>query len=338
MKSSLSIVFVIALVGLAGCNGIADPGHGDPYLVLNGKITNEQALTTPDNLRVALLWVNEAPEGEPYGAFKIAQETEINAEFPTFFELSVDALPPAEAMMDLGDLEGEDDLPPGLEGTSVALGSIIVYHDGNDNHALDLLDDQDTESIDTVLGTPEDFVIVYLEGEPFSFEDEGAIIRLERGFNLVELTDSAALDACDTAADACWEQAETPEEQDACWAQSRTCIEQVFEDDPPETVGLDTEIVIDLSSDPRLATMLCSAGGIEASGGTTNMDDNFDILDPETWPEGMLISCSQDGSLFDYFYEEVSGTVCQRIIHSGEGTLEWPPFEPLPDWWPCEQP
>ena len=53
-----------------------------------------------------------------------------------------------------------------------------------------------TESADTVLGTPEGLIVVYLEGEPFEFEDEGdTVLRAESGFNLLQLSNEAAEDA-----------------------------------------------------------------------------------------------------------------------------------------------
>ena len=158
MNKCILTILMMSALALAGCNGIAGPDHSNPYLVLKGTITNEEAVATPDNVRVALLWMVPATEENPEG-FKVAQETEVNTEFPAFFQLTVDELPPEQAMWDMEEVE-EEVFPAD---TRLALGTVVVYNDGNHNQQLDLIPPDATVSIDTVLGAPMEIVVVFVE-------------------------------------------------------------------------------------------------------------------------------------------------------------------------------
>jgi len=339
MKSLIMVFNLMTVLCLAGCNGVAGPEHGDPYLVLKGKITNESQVETPENTRVALLWINENPDPlKPHSILKVSQETEINSEFPSFFQLSVNELPPAAAMMVLSELE--DELP---EGRSVALGAIVVYHDGNDNNELDLLEEEATESADTVLGSPEGLLVVYLEGEPFEIEDEGNTLRVESGFNLLQLSNETAENVCRLANEACEQQAANLDEIDVCFDDLTDCLDEVSAQNPPVSLPLDSEIIINLTSDPHLTSMLCQASGLEGSGGSGPEHFRFDpsdpsTFDPDNWPEGMQIFCKEDGLEFEYHYAVDQGTLCYDSEIAGSGSMAWREGETLPDFWPCEVP
>jgi hypothetical protein len=132
----------------------------------------------------------------------------------------------------------------------------------------------------------------------------------------------------------CAERAQTPDETFHCNDIFRACYADA--PDPPQVVleggdiPLDTEIEIPLDAKPRLAQVMC-----HRDDAFYEFHDEFDLVNPDTWPEGAVQSCSDDGLTVSFgFAGEVS--MCQSTIFPGDGNYPWPTRYPVPDWWPCE--
>jgi hypothetical protein len=321
------LVWIVPVLGgLTGCNGVTNNDYsGDPYLVLQGLITNEQAIESPEKLRVALLWMNL---DEPDDGSKIVQETVVNSEFPSYFQLSVNQLPPEETMIELESLlAGEDvSIEPQVPGRRIAMGAIVVYEDGNANNQLDLLAQDATESIDTVYGTPEELFVMYVEGEPVSISEKGISLQIESGFNLIQLTPHrTGWEICDRDCNS-----EDYEEFAQCKDEEWACEQEFERQNPPRVLPLDSEIVIPLTQDPRLSELLCQTsgggGGVAVAPQTT-----LDPLDSSTWPEGTTIECRSEGLSFSLKLCMHSQAICEswRVCYLYT-------VDQIPDDLPCE--
>ena len=172
---------------LTGCGqGAASPDSHPPLAQLNGVI-HSTAVSTPQEVRVALVWRILSANAE----LKVASELGVHAEFPAQFTFDINELPPEAA---LGPINSSDDKP--IAGVRVAEGTLIVYEDLNGNDKLDLISsDATAPSPDLVLGTPADLDIGYLEGtippdlvpdlaQPgfhvIQYYDDGGVVGLRR--------------------------------------------------------------------------------------------------------------------------------------------------------------
>jgi hypothetical protein len=288
MRNIARSLLPIAALAAAGCgDGAVDPDFAPPYVTFQGVITSSDA-DVPAEPRVALAWQNLDPDAD--AALKVAQELGVRTEFPVTFELDVTTLPPEEAMV-------TDDE---LGAARFAVGTILVYADGNGNGAADLLPLDAVTSIDTVLGVPERIFILYIEGElPAEVLEQ---IPVEPGFNLL---------------------------REPIYEPSPGCTEECPPPPPvAEVLPLDTEIEIALTADPELARFLCAATGSSGGGGPVGCSDTTCI------PEGAEVTCSDDGTWLAYQLCETptlcSGTFC------ASGTVELVPGMPVPADWPCE--
>jgi hypothetical protein len=165
----------------AGCGNLVDGEHkGDPLVKLQGQITNSPGKTSPPALRVALVWLAPAPApsgpdgGTPSPLAFVAQETEIEPEFPAAFTLSVFGLPPTAAMIP-------------ADASKVAVAQVVVYEDGNQNQKLDFVAQSAAAAVDRVMASCQ-HSLQYLEGAPVASplhaEAKGSL--LQPGFNLVD--------------------------------------------------------------------------------------------------------------------------------------------------------
>jgi len=206
MKRSFLLTSCALLSALAGgCGSLAsDTDQHEPLAVLQGELTNPDAMEASSSVRVAVIWNCGDLDGEMYRA---SQEVEVQPVFPSRFRLELTEPPPAGCMVNPFD-EGEDDPPPqvggdtpdatadesgssgstGSSGTEdpdepppapntpqdlassssgnfrVALGTIAAYEDLNGNGKLDLVGPDAQDYVDAVVGTNENLMLVYLEG------------------------------------------------------------------------------------------------------------------------------------------------------------------------------
>ena len=223
-----SCALISALAG--GCGSLAsNTENNEPLAVLEGELTNPDALTTSSSVRVAVIWNCGDIEGEMY---RTSQEVEVQPVFPSRFRLELTEPPPAGCMIDPfaqgeeddddlsqvggsapspGDSTGTEDpdmppstpqdLPePSATSARVALGTIAAYDDLNGNGKLDLVGPDAQEYVDAVLGTNESLMLVYFEGSiPQQWDalkdSEGNLPTL--GYNLLESDDLISTPASD---------------------------------------------------------------------------------------------------------------------------------------------
>ena len=344
LVGAIALLFT-ALFATVGCGEIDDPENpGQPLWVLRGKLTEapEAEVVTTTALRVAFIWQRHL---EDDGVAVISQDVPVNPEFPARFTLEVYDPPPGTAMHDAEELEEDFE---GLD-FRIAVAQVLVYDDLNGNGRLDILPHDAEDYIDYVVGYAEDYMVVYVEGDPPAFELDGVIF--DRGLNLIHFSYS-----------------------DDSWSQT---VEQL---------PLDTELHIDVGDDPDLQYMMCDqsvrqeyseeggssggSGGVEpgeyggdSGGGSTGgssgtsggsnpseppdsgyaeppyPDEEFQMPD---LPEGSEVICAEDGSYFSFSYEEreQDGGICSPIsVSSSAGVIpanpEWAD-EGYPEEWPCD--
>lgn len=169
---------VLCLVVASGCGDpLATGSYRPPYLTLSGRITAADVSTPPD-VRIALLWQADHTGVQSYAE----QLVSVRAEFPVRFELGLTALPPAEVVHAVPSSTSFPDVDPALQW---AVGTLVVYADGNGNGRLDVVPTSDATSPDTVLGAAEDLDVFYLvAGQPAPAEWVG-LLPVAPGFSLV---------------------------------------------------------------------------------------------------------------------------------------------------------
>ena len=109
-RSLLLTSFALLSTLAAGCGSLAsDTDQKEPLAVLQGELTNPDAVATSGAVRVAVIWVCGDYDGDTYS---VAQDVEVQPVFPSKFRLELTDPPPADCLVNPFD-EGEDD--PGSE-------------------------------------------------------------------------------------------------------------------------------------------------------------------------------------------------------------------------------
>ena len=211
---SHSIIPAIAAFALSGCggseSGLADEGfRGEPFNILQGTLSAEDASGIDENISFALLWLNanadafdplslprlELPEltctGQPTnvrssfeGTFEgtgyfahpgwIGQSVKLQASFPLRFEVPIDQLPPDNAIFDLA----EDGSGTGEYAEAI----FLVYVDTNGNGDFDA--PSADSPADEVLAIADNIALVYLNGTIDPDPETGGVSQIPQGFSL----------------------------------------------------------------------------------------------------------------------------------------------------------
>ncbi len=304
---------LFASLGLAACGGAPGNNYNAPVASLQGTIT-AASISTPEQLHVALVW--DHFDGDT-GELKSAQEVGVRAEFPVRFKIDI-ATPPPEAAMNR--VPADEAASAGFDPASFrfALGTVLVYEDGNANGTLDLLPLNATTSVDRPLGAAKPW-LMYIEGTPPS--DDAFGVHLVAGFNLVgEDPTACPVDANGEAPDFCRPKM--------------------------TTFPLTTELEIALSNDPRLSALLCASGGGASSGGSGSGSapgmggmGSIGGTAPGTAPAfvpppaGATITCAADKRSYTSSLCEQASLCSDTTCVSGIGQLQ--PGEAVPAGWPC---
>lgn len=153
-----ALALMVAALG-AGCGGmLGDESGGDPLVVLDGTIdTTGVATVQTSKLRAALEW-GVVPEGEVQclasGADvlpclvmdgerggSVLEDVKVENGFPLTFRMPVWGPPPEAALHRHGD-------------AAFGFATVLAYEDRNGNGQLDRVKVEDTQSIDHVVGVP----------------------------------------------------------------------------------------------------------------------------------------------------------------------------------------
>lgn len=365
-----SCALLAAFVG--GCGSLAsDTDQHEPLAVLQGELTNPDAVATSNAVRVAVVWNCGELDGEMY---RTSQEVEVQPVFPSRFRLALTEPPPAGCMIDpfadgdddppsdtgdtpgSGGNEGEEgttpatppppNMPQNLSGSGefrVALGTIAAYDDLNANGKLDLVGPDAEQYVDAILGTNESLMLVYFEGSvPQTWDDlrdgEGNLPSL--GYNLLQTSDSiATATETDVLTYSCGYSSGSEEPvggtEEPVPMPERD--EESYEGPTMQWLDASTFFVLTMTADPRFATMMCrDAGGLssEASGSAPVVPGSTVEIPPE-YPaaDDPGLTCMPDG--LSYYHETcVRDGVCSGKICTGECWYVPDASNPPADW-PC---
>src|SRR6266478_122607 len=130
-----SKAFILFPLLAAACGSGAGPDYNRSFATLHGSIAGSSVQTTSE-VRVALVWehVNTEPG---VTALKSTQELGLRAQFPSNFQMDINALPPKEALSQMDPAKAATaGIDPNLR---MAAGTLVVYEDSNGNGKLDLL-------------------------------------------------------------------------------------------------------------------------------------------------------------------------------------------------------
>jgi hypothetical protein len=226
---------------------------------------------------------------------RVSQEMAVSGSFPAAFNLPLTALPPMAAMQ-RPDPSKSAGLDPMLR---FAVGTLVVYEDTNGNGQLDLVSLQQP-AVDRILGTLPDEVLFYIEGTP----PPPALfngLALARGFNLIALPEWA------------------PDPQRAC---EPGCPDKLSRDWSLISIG--APLAIELTGSPALASFLCQRDPGQGGSGSAA---------PSLPPPGAEVTCSADGTAYEYRACEVPATPCATpSCDYGWGTRD---PSTVPPGWPC---
>lgn len=301
MKRPLITLLTFTLCGavLGGCGELAPAD--DPAGVLTtytGTLDNSLDVPIESELRVALVWFDAVETLS--GPLNVSQDIPVVPEFPASFQLALDAAPPQAALKTYETLD-ESAQENWSEGSAVAMGTIVVYDDRNQNGQLDLLEGQDPEPIDWVVGVSEGLVVIFIEGAPPLDPSDPDGLQLGVGYNLI------AVSSCE------------PEE--GCLV--KTELVDTFE--------------LQLTDDPEVQRLMCvnSALGQSGAGYVTDMGTAL----PDAWPNAEDIECASDG--LSYLTESVcvkeSDGLCGKVTMTCHSERWHLPEGDAAAGWPCPE-
>lgn len=372
VRSSFLTSLAVFSALVAGCGSLADDvDKHEPLAVLQGELTNPNAVATSSTVRVAVIWNCGDLDGQMY---RVSQEVEVQPVFPSRFRLELTQPPPAGCMIDPF-AESENDDPPGVppdgpdpvydapgdtdvpstppsapqdtaapSSFRMALGTIAAYDDLNGNGKLDLASPGDPDFVDRVLGANESLMLVYLEGTVPSWDElrdaDGNLPS--RGYNLLDFNEpiSAGVESGDVLVmcvhpDAGGEPIGGSEEP----VPMPEMAEDSYEGPSLRWLDASTFFVLTMTADPTFASMMCKDGGFgdEMSSGAAPAPGQPIEVPPEyPLPGDPGLTCSSDG--LSYFYETCEDQgVCRGKICYG-GCWYVPDVTNPPAAWPCPIP
>ena len=311
MKTSCLASLLLA----AACgDGLADADYqGGPLATIHGQVINSQGLDAGGSVRAALVWANTLAD-VPLLA---AQETAVTTEFPSSFELAIDALPPESVMMADPEL---------LADRRWALASVVIYADENGNGRLDLPTAADVAIPETILGVRDDMWVIYLEGGSaplFDPTDDPSSPLIPAGFSLLDsLSDDELTAAFETCA------AQYPSYD----AEYEACLDAAI--GYPEVLAIDAPLDIELSTTPKLPGMVCL--GI--------LDSFMESLAPEYTMYTTEVTCDADNRCYTETYTLVNALSAGSPVALCLGAdalspqpvyVSLQPTDPVPAGWPC---
>lgn len=360
-----------SLVG--GCGSLAEnTDQHEPLAVLQGELTNPEAMSTSSAVRVAVIWNCGSMDLDMY---RVSQEVEVEPVFPSRFRLELTEPPPADCMLDpYAESEDYDEGPSGAGGPGdpdvpapgpapapsntpqdiatagstlrVGVGTIAAYDDLNGNGKLDLVDPTASAYIDAVLGTNESLILVYVEGSAAGWDDakdtNGNFPA--SGYNLLQFSDSVYPEDDDVAVPgdhAGAGGAPVDGVQDPSDGTEEPVPMPESEESVPTMQWLapDTFFVLTMTADAQFSEMMCRVGGFasESSGSAgapvTNPGEPVPVPEQYPSPDDPELYCMTDGQ--SYYYQTcVQEGVCTGKFCTSEYWRVPDAANPPADW-PC---
>jgi hypothetical protein len=187
-----------------------------------------------------------------------------------------------------------DNLLPNLK---LAAGAVVGYEDVNGNGKLDMVDSDAAEFVDHVVATNEHMIVLYAEGSAETFAAlPPEWSGIEPGFNLMQLEVADGF------------------------------VSLQFH-------PMSTMYDLFLSTDPRVAELMCKSSPGESAGGGAEIH----MEQPATYPDPSdpHLTCGLNGE--SYVLEQcttISEGPCKGTVTSCTGHTWWRP-DPVPADWPC---
>ena len=314
-----SLLLVLGCLGsLLACGDLGDDDDA-PLAVIEGQLTSQSALSTaPSTVRVAVVWSTGTT------GFKASMDIPASPVFPSQFRLELRDPPPASAMASSTPSRPTDPTtdnptsvdPPSATSSlsrpltnqppsySYAIGSVVAYEDLDGDGRLGLID-VGTPPTDRVLGTNEELLVVYFEG------DTSGVVPPPptRGYNLLRSP------RCTRP-----RRGEPVVCPPVSWLPSTTLYE------------------LPLTADPQLAEQMCRSADGQVSAGSSRIHEPAPAPGSKGWPDrdDPNLLCSPDGKSYDYF-ECVEGSLglCKGTFEECD-QYKWtmPSATPPPEW-PC---
>ena len=222
-KSLQSIITLSGLAALGGCDAAADLDYrGEPLATIRGQVTTSADKQSEPYLhpRAVLVWqnpqlLNEDGTAPPIGSFeRIAEDVAVVSQFPAEFEINLFNPPPAAARYQ-----------------GIAVASVILYDDKNQNQQLDLVGPGE-DPVDWLIGDSEDAVLFAEAGATYNPFDPlyplwcptGTTPVIPTGFSIGRLDIKS-----DEPADGCWVEVHVLDDGTPIVADIRDDISQVMQ-------------------------------------------------------------------------------------------------------------
>ena len=173
---------------LTGCGAGAGPDYAPPVAVIRGEITRS-VVELPTEMYVSMGWITfrvtaldagAIPFLLPFEISQVTQDTRVELGFPARFEVAFDRLPSPDQFV----------FPPKdfmkIQG-GVAVGSMMLYQDGDGNGHLDATREGGSPSKDRWFHTTPEVAFMYIESAADLGGIDMGMARERLGFNLITL-------------------------------------------------------------------------------------------------------------------------------------------------------
>lgn len=312
----LTKLFALGCLGsLLACGDLGDDDNA-PLAVIQGQLsTQSSSPESPSNVRVAIVW-NTGETG-----FKTSMDVPASPVFPSKFRLELRDPPPTTAMVGATPSREPDPtsdnpgIAPGMSGqsrplnnqkTSVryAIGSVVAYEDLDGDGRLGLTDGN-TPPSDRVLGSNDELLVIYVEGDVSTFEAPPPT----RGYNLRH----------------------SPRCTKGTRGNPPVCP-------PGSWLPIATPYELPLTADPQLAEQMCSSTEGQSSAGANKIHGPAPAPGAKGWPDrnDPNLLCSADGKSYDYFECVTTSQGLCKGTYERCDQYKWtlPSATPPPEW-PC---
>jgi hypothetical protein len=318
MMKRARLLLVLGCLGSFACGNLGDD-DGPPLAVVEGRLSQASMSQPAANVRVAVVW-NTSTTG-----YKTSVDVPVSPEFPSKFRLELRDPPPASAMVRASEVREPD--PTGDFGSSsdpdvdtqsrplangpanyaYAIGSVVAYEDLDQNRQLGLID-PDTAPTDRVLGTNDELLLVYFEGD---VSQAGAVFggaAPVRGYNLLR--------------------------SPRC---TRTPSGEITDCPPSSWLPISTLYDLPLTADPQLGELMCRSADTGMKAEATKRAEPKPAPGANGWPGADdHYKCKSDGKSYTMIHcETTSEGLCKFTLQTCLEETWTLPSTPPPAEWPC---
>ncbi|MBW1811963.1 MAG: hypothetical protein JRJ87_27510 [Deltaproteobacteria bacterium] len=181
IRNILAFGLLLMVCIVAACGPIDAPDKsGEVFWTLTAKIKEAPDGVIPGTPRAAFAWFVEFTSNQDLGDPVIVDDVSVTPEVPVEFYFNLNEFPHDNCLQQAieltGDLAGS--------GFQIATGKIMLYDDTNENGKLDVIDGQAMEFTDQLIGPREEYLFVFLEGDPSGLTSQE--FTLHPGLNILQ--------------------------------------------------------------------------------------------------------------------------------------------------------